>query len=356
MQKAPLMKVLFITRNYPPFIGGMQKFASDFYDNYKNMGEMELLANTGGVKMLPIFFIKVILFLLFRSKNYEVIHIYDAVLSPLTFIIKAFSTAKVSFTVNGLDIVYSRFGYQKVMPLFLRKADRIFAISHYTMEQCALRGVPGDKLVVIPVGIDFDAAEIFSEDKRSKVMARFDVPLDHRKVLITVGRLVKRKGHAWFVEHVLSKLPDHYAYLIAGDGPERDTIVNVSRRFNLTDRVHLLGRVSDEEKNCLYQIADLFVMPNIHVENDQEGFGIVLLEAGRYGLPVIASNIEGIRDVVIDQKTGRLVEEKDVLAFVNAIMRFNPDRSSIAASLVSSFNWEGVVERYYKEFEKMQSG
>jgi len=347
------MKLLFITRTYPPLVGGMEKFASDFYENYRRKGDIDLIANSGGKKMLPFFLIKVTFFLMLYSRKYEVIHIYDAVLSPLVLIIKSVSKAKVSFTVNGLDIVYSRFGYQKFMPFFLGKADKVFAISHYTMEQCVLRGLPKEKLMVIPVGLDFDAVEIFSEEKRSTIMSRFSIPVKGMKILMTVGRLVRRKGHAWFIEHVLKNLPDDYIYLIVGDGPERDSIVNVSRELNLTKRVYLLGRVSDEEKNCLYQVADLFVMPNIHVENDQEGFGIVLLEAGRYGLPVVASNIEGIRDVVIDKKTGRLIEEKDTWGFVDEILGFNPDRLSIAPSLVSFFNWEGVVERYYNEFEKI---
>ncbi|HCC79304.1 MAG: hypothetical protein A2X25_06260 [Chloroflexi bacterium GWB2_49_20] len=350
------MKLLFITRTYPPLVGGMETFACDFYENYRKKGNVDLLANTGGKKTIPFFFIKAIFSLIFYSKKYDVVHIYDAVLSPLALIVKIFSNAKVSFTVNGLDIVYPRFGYQKFMPFFLCKADKVFAISHYTLEQCVLRGIPKEKLAVIPVGLDSNKAEIFSEEKKSVLMARLNVPGKEKKILVTVGRLVKRKGHAWFVEHVLKKLPDQYIYLIAGDGPERDSIVEVARRLDLSDRVYLLGRVSEEEKNCLYQIADLFVMPNIHVENDQEGFGIVLLEAGRYGLPVIASNIEGIRDVVIDQKTGRLIEEKDAQGFVNEIVNFNPDRTSISASLASLFNWGGIVDRYYREFEKMNSG
>lgn len=348
------MKLLFVTRTYPPLVGGMEKFAADFYENYREKGMADLLANSGGKKTTPFFFIKAVFFLMFRSRKYDVIHLYDAVLSPLALIIKIFSNAKVSFTVNGLDVVYSRFGYQKFMPFFLGKADRVFAISHYTMEQCVLRGIPKDRLIVIPVGLDFDTVEIFSEEKKSAIISKFDVPIKGMKVLTTVGRLVKRKGHAWFIEYVLKNLPSHYVYLIAGDGPERDSILDLARRLGLSDRVHLLGRISEEEKNCLYQIADLFVMPNIHVENDQEGFGIVLLEAGRYGLPVIATNIEGIKDVVIDQKTGRLIKEKDAQGFVDEIMKFNPDRSSISTSLGSFFNWEGVVERYYREFEKMK--
>ena len=348
------MKLLFITRTYPPLVGGMEKFARDFYENFRKKGDIDLIANSGGKKMLPFFIIKVVFYLMLYSRKYEIIHIYDAVLSPLVLLIKSVSRAKVSFTVNGLDIVYSRFGYQKFMPFFLKKADKVFAISQYTMEQCVLRGMPQEKLKVIPVGLNFNVVEIYSEEKKSVIMSRFNIPQKGVKTLMTVGRLVKRKGHVWFIEHVLKKLSYEYIYLIVGDGPERDLIMDVSNKLSLTNRVYILGRVSDVEKNCLYQVVDLFVMPNIHVENDQEGFGIVLLEAGQYGLPVIASDIEGIKDVVIDNVTGRLIEEKDAQGFIDEIAGFSPNRSSIAPSLNSYFSWENIVERYYNEFEKMR--
>ena len=113
--------------------------------------------------------------------------------------------------------------------------------------------------------------------------------------------------------------------------------------------------MSDEEKNCLYQISDLFVMPNISVKNDQEGFGIVLLEAGRYGLPVIASNIEGIKDAVIDGKTGHLIEEKNAQGFINNITNPDIDLSLLKNIISSNFDWRNIARRYYIEFDKMIS-
>lgn len=349
------MKILFITRTYPPLVGGMEKFASDFYVNYQKRGTMDLLANSGGRKTILLFFIRTVFFLILHAKDYDIVHIYDAVLSPLALVVKAFSRAKVSFTVNGLDIVYSRFGYQKLIPFFLKRADRIIAISQYTMEQCELRGVTRGKLVVIPVGIDFNQLKVCSNLEIAETLVKFDLPAREGKtLLLTVGRLVKRKGHAWFITHVFTKLPEHYHYLIAGAGPEQDLIAALVRDLSLTSRVFLLGRVSDQEKNCLYQISDLFVMPNIHVKNDQEGFGIVLLEAGRYGLPVIASNIEGIRDAILDQETGRLVGEGDAHGFMQTITQPNPmDRSSLSNTVAIHFGWERIIERYYEEFEKL---
>ena len=330
----------------------MEKFASDFYNNYRQTREIDLLANSGGKKSIISFLFRVILSIIVNARKYDVIHLYDAVLFPLIPFIRLLSKAKISFTVNGLDIVYSSFGYQKIMPFFLRRADKVIAISRYTMAQCEARGIPPEKLMTIPIGVAFEGIKTCSDAEKSALFSNFKIP-SGRKILLTVGRLVKRKGHAWFIKNVVVDLPDHYVYLVAGLGPEFDEIRSMIYELKLTGRVYLLGQISEDEKNCLYQIADFFIMPNIRVRGDQEGFGIVVLEAGSHGLPVIATNIEGIRDVVIDQKTGRLIDEEDAESFLREIMKFNPDRSSIADSLASSFHWEGVVQRYYEEFEKM---
>ncbi|PWB71730.1 MAG: TetR family transcriptional regulator [Anaerolineales bacterium] len=329
----------------------MEKFASDFYNNYRRLGQIDLLANNGGKKKLPIFLLRVVIELVFHSRKYDVIHLYDAVLSPLIFFVRLFSKAKVTFTVNGLDIVYSRLGYQIFMPFFLMKADKIIAISQYTMEQCVMRGIPKEKLMVIPVGYNFKSIEVLSVEKRIATMSKYGISWREKKILITVGRLVKRKGHAWFIEHVLIELPKDYIYLIIGDGPELKLLSKLVTKLDLIGRVYLLGRVSDEEKGNLYQMADLFVMPNIHVEGDQEGFGIVLLEAGQYGLPVIASNIEGVRDAVLNGKSGMLIDEKNSMGFIDSILRFNPDKSAILPALNSKFNWDKVITAYFEMFQ-----
>lgn len=344
------MRLLFITRTYPPLVGGMEKFANDFYRHYQKVGNIDLLANSGGKKTIIFFLVRTIIFLVINSRKYDVIHLYDAVLFPLIPVIRLFSKAKISFTVNGLDIVYSRFGYQSIMPFFLKNADKIIAISQYTKTQCALRGVAEEKLRVIPIGINFDVLKSCSEMKALEIFSKFNIPTGGKNILLTVGRLVKRKGHSWFIENVLKELPDNYIYVIVGDGPEKETISRQTQELGLADRVFILGKVSDEDKNCFYRISDLFIMPNISIENDQEGFGIVLLEAGRYGLPALASNIEGIRDAVIDGRTGRLLEEKDVNGFIETVLHPNIDRSNIAKTVDTHFDWVQIAEKYHQEF------
>ena len=349
------MKLLFIARTYPPIVGGMEKFASDFYENYRKKGKIDLFANTGGKKMILFFFIKAVFLLVFRSRNYDVIHFGDAVLSPLIVVIRFVSRAKVSFTVHGLDVVYSRFGYQKIILPFLRRADRVFAVSQFTLEQCELRGVSREKLMVIPNCINFEYINTFSESDTSQVISKFKIDVKEKKILFTVGRLIKRKGHAWFLANVFKNLSEHYIYIIAGLGPEYEAIKQVVQDLGFANRVYLLGYVSEDEKKCLYQISDLFIMPNIRIPGDQEGFGIVLLEAGGYGLPVIASRIEGISDAVLDGKTGRLVNEKDAPGFLDAIMNSGIDVSALKDTVISSFDCAKIAETYYTEFKQMSA-
>jgi glycosyltransferase involved in cell wall biosynthesis len=258
--------------------------------------------------------------------------------------------------VNGLDVVFARYGYQKVIPFFLRQADRIMAISESTKQQCKRRGVPAARLRVIPIGIDVEGRLPCAAAARAALASRHGLPASGAKMLLTVGRLVERKGHAWFVANVLKRLPGEYIYVIAGSGPQAESIRNTSASQGLGGKVYLLGAVSEAEKSCLYEMADLFVMPNIDVQGDQEGFGIVVLEAASHGLPAIAADLEGIRDAVIDGRTGRLVAPRDASAFEAAILQPDIDRTALPGIVASHFSWKKVAQRYHVEFEDMLIG
>ena len=140
------------------------------------------------------------------------------------------------------------------------------------------------------------------------------------RILLTVGRLVPRKGVKWFVEHVMAKLPENVVYAIAGTGPDEQAIRDSIRAIGSAGtRVRLLGRVDDETRTALYTGADIFVMPNLPVGGDMEGFGLVALEAATAGALVVASDLEGIRDAVLEDETGVLCPSGDAECFVARI-------------------------------------
>lgn len=345
------LKILFVARNYPPVIGGLEKNAEDYYRNVSKIANVDLLANPLGKKHLAAFTLKTIFYLINNGNKYDIVHFNDAVLSPLIPIIRAFSKAKITFTVHGLDVVYDNPVYQFLVRLFLKRADRVFAISRYTRQQSIDRGVKPEKLSIIPDGLTPGNQNFYNEKEVQSFLAKYSLKVQNKKILVSIGRLVERKGHAWFIKSVFPIIPKDFIYLIGGEGPERPKLLNLIQETGLSERVFAIGRVTEEEKEIMYQIADLFIMPNISMNNDPEGFGIVLLEAGSFNLPVVATDIEGISSAVLDGITGRLVPEKDVERFVSAITYPDIDRTKIKSAIEKNFNWKNIAQQYIEEFQ-----
>src|SRR5690606_11770393 len=148
-------------------------------------------------------------------------------------------------------------------------------------------------------------------------------------------------------------------YWLAGEGPESEDILAAARRRNVSHRVRPLGRVSECDLELLYAASDLFIMPNVPVRGDMEGFGVVMLEAGLSGLPTIASRLEGIADVIQEGKNGHLITTMDAWAFSEAIMAYYRNEAKLARAgerarsfVTERFGWSAVADRYVNELRK----
>ncbi len=267
---------------------------------------------------------------------------------------------------HGRDVTV-RGPYQWVVPRTLKALDAVLPVSRATGAACLKRGLPPQKLHVIPNGVDLQRFPPLADfaSMRRRLRAQFGDPAhplpDDALLLCSVGRQVERKGFAWFVDQVMPLLPDDVHYWLAGEGPEADAIAAAARRRGLNGRVRLLGRIPDAALSTLYRGADLFVMPNIPVNGDMEGFGVVLLEAGLSGLPAVAARLEGIRDVITEGANGHLVESGDAWAFSEAIMAYYHHRTALeAASLraathtAGTFCWAAIADRHVRTLQALQ--
>lgn len=149
--------------------------------------------------------------------------------------------------------------------------------------------------------------------------------LSEKKIILTIARLVERKGIDKTIEAmklVCKDYPDA-VYIIVGDGPDKQRLQELAG--DVQESIQFVGKVSDEERNLWLASCDLFVMPARETTCDVEGFGIVYLEAHQYSKPVIAGNVGGCVEAVRDKETGILVnpENKDQIA--NAIIRLLDD-------------------------------
>ena len=261
--------------------------------------------------------------------------------------------------VHGLDVTTPFPPYQWFVPKVFDALDAVLPVSRATRQACLDRGAAPNTLRVVPNGIDVDRFQPPRDRDADRAVLEQSTglstppPPPDGLLLCSVGRQVKRKGTAWFVDTVMPRLPHDVHYWIAGDGPQSSAIQDAIQRHNLSPRVHHLGRVSNETLAHLYRGADLFIMPNVPVEDDMEGFGIVLLEAGQCGTPAIAARLEGIQDVITEGVNGHLVAPKDPDAFVEAIesYRGNPEALNAAAQRArrhteTTFGWSAVADTY----------
>jgi glycosyltransferase involved in cell wall biosynthesis len=162
------------------------------------------------------------------------------------------------------------------------------------------------------------------------------------------------------VQNVFPKLPKETLYLIAGEGPEKEKLNQLIKRAHLEKRVILLGKVSDETRLQLLKAADIFLMPNIKVKNDMEGFGLVALEAVVCGLPVIAAKLEGITEAIQDRKNGFLVDPHNVDGFIRLInfVNSNPQKindfvNKAQKYTLARFSWNSIIKIYQTQFSQL---
>jgi len=362
------IKVVFIARHFPPGIGGAEKLNYDLAQKLKEKTDLVLIANKGN-KLSPLFILSSF-FRALRVKKPDLFFLTDAVVSPLILLIKIFKRKPVIIKVHGLDITFDNKVYQLIIPRLVNWADKVICISKATKKECIKRGIKESKCEVINVGINPPPLDKFNKGKLKKDMERkIKINLFNKKIIISVGTLVKRKGVYWFIQEVITRLVQRrkdFIYLIIGDiiyKGKRDEldykkeIIKLIQSKNLTEKVFLLGRVDNRILENLYKITDIFVMPNIPVHGDMEGFGIVNLEAASYGLPVVASNLEGITEAVQDDKNGFLVEPQNANKFIKIInnllddeqLRIDFGRRAKDFTL-SHYSWGKIIEEYLNLF------
>lgn len=351
-----MRKILFVTRKYPPKVGGMEKYSYELYNALKRLDlNITLFANSKGNKHLPFFLLHLICIIFFSRNKYSHIHFADGLLAPFAFFAQAWSKAKTSITVHGLDITYDKLFYQYIIPPIIKKISTVVCDSMYGVRQCLERGVATEKCLAIPIGISLDKQNTTSRDKQ-ELPTRFGTIGSKKIILASVGRLVPRKGFVWFVRNVMPLLDNNYVYLVAGSGPENNTLTQAIKEMGLEARVYLLDGISDNDLDLLYTCCDLFVMPNIRQQNDPEGFGIVALEAAMHGTPVLASRLEGIQDAVVEGSNGFFAESGNAGDFAEKVLLITHnrplDREHVAMFTQEHFSADRMAARYAQKVFK----
>ena len=217
----------------------------------------------------------------------------------------------------------------------LLRADAIHAIGTYATQLIKDAGIVKE-IVLDPPRIDLQKKE-FS----AKPMSPGDCPLH----LLSVGRLVVHKGHAVLLEAV-SLLPVEldWRLVIVGSGPEEDRLKAIVADNKLSARVTLKTGLDDSALEEEYRTADIFILPSLTTADNAEGFGIVLLEAAAHGLPIVASRVGGVPEVLDNGACGSMVGPGDPVALGAAVLALSLDKDQ--REEFAHLAYRRVKERY----------
>ncbi|MGB8329881.1 MAG: glycosyltransferase family 4 protein [Polyangiales bacterium] len=348
-------------------VGGMQRVATELHRalEFRDDVSMRTVALRSSWKWVQIKAVPFLVSLSVRLQFEAAVHRADAILFtsmttalPLLVAGPALKRKgiRLAAIAHGLDVTDPNPLYQKAVRGLCGLLDAVMPVSRATGEELVSRGFPRERVHVVPNAVELDRFEgvAVSRGGPSTVAIAGAPPLpDDAFLLVTVGRQVRRKGFVWFIENVMPKLPERVVFWLAGEGPERGNIDAAIESAGLSRRVRCLGKLSEAELVELYRRGQLFVMPNIVVPGDMEGFGIVMLEAGACGLPTLAADLEGIRDVIDEGVNGWLAPTEDADAFVARIETLLSDPGELrkasertAQYVTSTFRWDRTAQRY----------
>lgn len=368
------VNILYISHLHPPKdaltknIGGMQRVSMQLADELERVDGVNLIRYTNetswrliGIKTFW-FLLKLFLNLprIIRREKVDIILFSSMVTGSLSWFTRRRIKAPMVSISHGHDVTLNISIYQWLLKRVFESLDGVISVSSATMEQCIQRGMPAAKGIVLPNGFVPQQVDLAYSPRESKQFfnEHFNLKLNGDYLLLTVGRLIKRKGHKWFIDEVLPKIKSPVAYMVIGDGPEGESIQVSINGSTSGRRILKIGRQPDEVLKRAYAAADLFIMPNIQVPGDMEGFGVVLLEANIVNTPAVASDLEGIRDVIAPGKNGYRVEVGNAAEFadrIDHVINFELPVLSVSCReyVYENFRWDIVAARYVKYLKEV---
>ena len=226
----------------------------------------------------------------------------------------------------------------------IKDIDHLGYLGQFTKGEIVKASNQIDKLVQIAPGIDTD--HFMPKRARADLIKKYR--LEDRRVIVSVGRLVHRKGQDKLIESlpkILQSFPEA-VLLLVGEGPIKQMLKNTAKQLGVTNNVIFAGRVQHIDLPDYICLGEVFAMPvrSRFAGLEVEGLGIVYLEASACALPVIVGNSGGATDAVIDSVTGLLVDGSDTDQIADAVCKLLTDQSRAKAMGLAGRGW--VIENW----------
>lgn len=373
-------KILVVTNDFGPRTGGIESFVIGLLERIKKQEVIVFTSAQGNTdeydkKWLDEFGIRVIrdrskILLptlrvtkrakaIIRLHDIEVIVFGAAALALMAPALRNSGVKKIVALTHGHEVWWAKiFPFNLAMKRIGKSVDHLTYLGEFTRNAIAqsLTKKSTDSMVKIAPGID-TTHFIPQPDSMQK---RITLGLENKKVIISVGRLVHRKGQDKLIEampQILQSVPNAHLLLV-GEGPYRSHLEKLANKLSLNESITFVGRILYDKLPNYLSAADVFVMPSRSrfFGLEVEGLGIVYLEASACGIPVIAGNSGGAPDAVLEGVTGLCVNGTDISQIANAVIEICSDAGRASQMGSAGRNWivdQWRWEIWSKEFNSL---
>ena len=365
---------LLVTRNFPPLLGGMEKVNQHLLLALAATRPVALSGPRGArehapagtevrespLRPLPRFLLGCAWggWRLGRRLRPGMVLAGSGLTAPIAWGLSRLSGARAAVYLHGLDIIAPSRVYQLAWLPFIRRCDLVLVNSANTRRLAEAAGVPPARIQILHPGTTMPVL-----DAATGAAFRRERGWGDRGLLLSVGRLTRRKGLAEFVAgalpSILASRPDTLLLVIGGEaadalhgasGNEQARIEAVAREAGVAHAVRFLGHCDEAGLAAAYQAADCHVFPVLDTPGDVEGFGMVALESAAHGLPTVAFAVGGIPDAVDPARSGSLVAPGDYPAFAREALRYlqpgaRAGFAEASRGFASAFAWPRFGER-----------
>ena len=281
-------------------------------------------------------------------KQYQIKTVWFGAAAPLALMARQLRTSGATNIValsHGHEIWWAKIPVLKqLLRKIIKDVDHLGYLGQFTKSEIAKASNQIDKFAQIAPGIDTD--HFMPKSARADLIKKYR--LEDRRVIVSVGRLVHRKGQDKLIESlpkILQSFPGA-VLLLVGEGPIKQMLKNTAKQLGATNQVIFAGRVQHIDLPDYICLGEVFAMPvrSRFAGLEVEGLGIVYLEASACGLPVIVGNSGGATDAVIDGVTGLLVNGSDTDQIADAVCKLLTDQSRAKAMGLAGRGW--VIENW----------
>ena len=369
-------KILLITRNLPPLVGGMERLNWHLADELARHASVKIVGPKGAATLkperttlkevplnpLPLFLLATFfraLWCVLREKP-DVIIAGSGLTAPCTWLLARLCGTKSVAYLHGFDITAHNVIYRLIWRPIFKKMDLILVNSKPTEDLAITAGVRRKAVAIVHPGVKLPTS---SQPADAIDDFKLKHGLKQKKILLSVGRLTTRKGLREFVKHSLPNIvaaEPNTVLVVVGEAPRQSLGASIqtassinaqATELGLASNIKFLGVITDAKLLAtVYETADVHVFPVRSIPDDPEVFGMVAIEAAVHGLPTVAFATGGIVDAICPGVSGYLVDNENYDEFSNKVIEIlhKPMNTIDVVKFGRKFSWQNFGSKTWQ--------